>query len=91
MQPGDIIIDGGNSKFSDSQKTGAKLKEKGIGFLDAGTSGGIWGLKEGYCLMVGGEDDTYKTVEPLLLVPCARRRIAAHRAGRVGALREDGA
>ena len=66
LQPGDIIIDGGNSKFSDSQKTGEKLKAKGIHFLDAGTSGGIWGLKEGYCLMVGGDPEPYKIVEPLL-------------------------
>ena len=67
LQPGDIVIDGGNSKFTDSQRHYAELKEKGIHFLDAGTSGGIWGLKEGYCLMVGGDDDAYKAVEPLLL------------------------
>ena len=67
LQPGDIVIDGGNSKFTDSQRHYAELKAKGIHFLDAGTSGGIWGLKEGYCLMVGGDEDAYKTVEPLLL------------------------
>ena len=67
LQPGDIVIDGGNSKFTDSQRHYAELKEKGIQYLDAGTSGGIWGLKEGYCLMVGGDPETFKTVEPLLL------------------------
>ena len=67
LQPGDIIIDGGNSKFTDSQRHYTELKAKGIHFLDAGTSGGIWGLKEGYCLMVGGDEEAYKTVEPLLL------------------------
>ena len=67
LQPGDVIIDGGNSKFTDSQRHYNELKAKGILFLDAGTSGGIWGLQEGYCLMVGGEEDAYKIVEPLLL------------------------
>ena len=67
LQPGDIIIDGGNSKFTDSQRHYTELAAKGIHFLDAGTSGGIWGLQEGYCLMVGGDDAAFKTVEPLLL------------------------
>jgi len=51
---GDIVIDGGNSNWRDSQRHGAELATKGIGFIDCGTSGGIWGLQEGYCLMVGG-------------------------------------
>src|SRR5579862_7649216 len=67
MQPGDIIVDGGNSKFTDSQRRYEAMKAKGIRFLDAGTSGGVWGLKEGYCLMVGGDDDAFNAVEPLLL------------------------
>lgn len=66
MQPGDIIIDGGNSKYTDSVRHYNELKEKGIRFLDAGTSGGVWGLQEGYCLMVGGDDDTFEAVKPLL-------------------------
>ncbi len=66
LKPGDIIIDGGNSKFTDSQRHAAELKEKGILFLDAGTSGGIWGLQEGYCLMVGGDEGAFKTIEPML-------------------------
>ena len=67
LKPGDIIIDGGNSRFTDSQRHAQELKAKGILFLDAGTSGGVWGLQEGYCLMVGGSEDAFKTVEPLLL------------------------
>jgi len=66
MEPGDIIIDGGNSKYTDSVRRYAKLKAQNLRFLDAGTSGGIWGLKEGYCLMVGGDTDAFQAVEPLL-------------------------
>ncbi|HLH81406.1 MAG TPA: decarboxylating 6-phosphogluconate dehydrogenase [Chthonomonas sp.] len=66
LRPGDIVIDGGNSRYTDSQRHYEFLKEKGIRFLDAGTSGGIWGLEEGYCLMVGGDADTFQAVEPLL-------------------------
>ena len=62
MSPGDIIIDGGNSKYTDSVRHYNELKEKNIRFMDAGTSGGIWGLTEGYCLMVGGDEDTFKAV-----------------------------
>ena len=65
LREGDILIDGGNSKYSDSVRHYNELKERGIQFLDAGTSGGVWGLKEGYCLMVGGDSETFQTVEPL--------------------------
>ena len=64
MSKGDVIIDGGNSKWTDSKARGAKLAEKGIHFCDAGTSGGVWGLKNGYCLMVGGPDEAVKICEP---------------------------
>ncbi|MBS2023286.1 MAG: decarboxylating 6-phosphogluconate dehydrogenase [Deltaproteobacteria bacterium] len=66
MQPGDVIIDGGNSNFRDSQRRAAELAKKGIGFMDAGTSGGIWGLKNGYCLMVGASKETFALAEPAL-------------------------
>ncbi len=66
LKPGDIIIDGGNSRFSDSVRHYEMLKAKGIHFLDAGTSGGVWGLTEGYCLMVGGDAEAFAAVEPLL-------------------------
>lgn len=62
---GDIVIDGGNSYYKDSMVRAEKLKKKDISFLDAGTSGGIWGLKIGYCLMVGGAEEAFKKVEPI--------------------------
>ena len=65
MQQGDIIIDGGNSNFRDSQRRAAELKNKGIAFVDVGTSGGIWGLSVGYCLMIGGERAIYDHLRPI--------------------------
>ncbi len=64
LQPGDIILDGGNTRFHDDVRRAAELKTKGIHYVDAGTSGGIWGLKVGYCLMVGGEDAAVKRLAP---------------------------
>lgn len=61
----DIIIDGGNSFWRDTQKRSEKAAEKGIHFLDCGTSGGVWGLKNGYCLMYGGEKEAADYVEPI--------------------------
>ncbi|MDZ4712430.1 MAG: decarboxylating 6-phosphogluconate dehydrogenase [bacterium] len=61
----DIIIDGGNSYYKDSIRRSAELKEHGINYLDAGTSGGIWGLKLGYCVMVGGEEKVFQHCEPV--------------------------
>src|SRR5205807_4394912 len=66
MQTGDIIVDGGNSNFRDSQRRAKELAERGIHFCDAGTSGGIWGLKNGYCLMVGGAPEAYAAIEQAL-------------------------
>ena len=65
LEPGDTIIDGGNTNFHDDVRRHAALKEKGIGYVDAGTSGGIWGLQVGYCLMVGGNDEFVKPLEPI--------------------------
>ena len=64
----DIVIDGGNSNYHDSMRRGERLAAKGIGFMDAGTSGGIWGLENGYCLMVGAEPKVASRVEPILKV-----------------------
>jgi 6-phosphogluconate dehydrogenase len=61
----DIIIDGGNSHYKDSIRRADKLKQLGIHFVDAGTSGGIWGLQEGYCLMIGGEKAIVEQLEPI--------------------------
>jgi 6-phosphogluconate dehydrogenase len=62
---GSIIIDGGNSNFHDTKRRAESLSARGISLLDAGTSGGVWGLQVGYCLMVGGEERAFKTVEPI--------------------------
>ena len=65
MAKGDVIIDGGNSNFHDTIRRGAALKQEGIDFVDSGTSGGIWGLANGYCLMIGGSVEAFKTCEPI--------------------------
>lgn len=65
LAPGDVVIDGGNSNFHDSMRRAARLKEKGIEFIDAGTSGGIWGLTVGYCLMIGASPQAFKQCEPI--------------------------
>ena len=66
LEDGDVVVDGGNSNFRDSMRRAEEAKAKGVLFLDAGVSGGIWGLAEGYCIMVGGEAAAFETVEPAL-------------------------
>ncbi len=66
MSEGDIIIDGGNSNYKDSVRRGEELKNRGIHFIDVGTSGGVWGLKEGYSLMVGGDKKAVEEIRPAL-------------------------
>jgi 6-phosphogluconate dehydrogenase len=66
LQAGDLIVDGGNSNFRDSMRRGAELEKRGLLFADAGTSGGIWGLEVGYCLMVGGSEEGFRRIEPAL-------------------------
>ena len=65
LQRGDVLIDGGNTHFHDDVRRAAVLKTIGLHYLDAGTSGGVWGLKLGYCLMVGGEESVVKTLSPI--------------------------
>jgi 6-phosphogluconate dehydrogenase len=65
MSKGDVIIDGGNSNFHDTMRRGADLRAKGIEFVDSGTSGGVWGLKNGYCLMIGCSDEAFALCEPI--------------------------
>ncbi len=67
LSAGDIIIDGGNSNYKDSIRRAAKLKPHKLHFVDAGTSGGIWGLQNGYCMMVGGEKEIVSRLEPIFL------------------------
>jgi 6-phosphogluconate dehydrogenase len=64
-EAGDVVVDGGNSNFRDSQRRYATARERGIRYVDAGVSGGVWGLSVGYCLMVGGDDDAVEQAEPI--------------------------
>lgn len=65
MQPGDIIIDGGNSNYQDSVRRAAALRERGLHFVDVGTSGGVWGLQEGYAMMIGGDEGVIDGLRPI--------------------------
>ena len=65
LEPGDLVVDGGNSNYNDSMRRGESLRRRGIEMVDAGVSGGIWGLAEGYCLMVGGSAEAVALVEPV--------------------------
>jgi 6-phosphogluconate dehydrogenase len=65
LDKGDCVIDGGNSNYKDSVSRGKMLAERGIHFLDCGTSGGIWGLANGFCLMIGGPDEAFQRLEPI--------------------------
>jgi 6-phosphogluconate dehydrogenase len=67
LSAGDVVIDGGNSNYKEAAPIETSLAEKGIGFVDAGTSGGVWGLTNGYCLMVGGTKEAVATCEPVFL------------------------
>ena len=67
LEEGDLVVDGGNSYFRDSLRRAGTLHDRGLLFCDAGVSGGIWGLAEGYCLMVGGNDEAIQRLDPLLL------------------------
>ncbi|MCW8827995.1 MAG: decarboxylating 6-phosphogluconate dehydrogenase [Gammaproteobacteria bacterium] len=85
LAEGDIIVDGGNANYHDSMRRAAELQTHGIGFIDAGTSGGVWGLENGYCMMVGGSEQDVARLEPVLkaLAPAEDRGWA--RMGPVGA------
>ena len=65
LEPGDAIIDGGNSHYHDDIARAARLKERGLHYVDMGTSGGVWGLERGYCLMIGGEGDIVERLDPV--------------------------
>jgi 6-phosphogluconate dehydrogenase len=83
LDRGDVIIDGGNSNFRFAMADAERLAAKGIDFIDAGVSGGVWGLKEGYCLMVGGKPEAVKRVEQIFLALAPKDGYA--RVGPVGA------
>jgi 6-phosphogluconate dehydrogenase len=67
LEAGDAIVDGGNSNYKEAQARSARLAERGISFVDAGVSGGVWGLRNGYCLMVGGDPDAVRRLEPVFV------------------------
>jgi 6-phosphogluconate dehydrogenase len=84
LSPGDVIIDGGNTNFHDDVRRAQSLASRQIHYVDAGTSGGIWGLHEGYCLMVGGEADICRRLEPVFLTlapPDGYLRVGDHGSG----------
>ena len=64
LSPGDILIDGGNSRYTDTIARAERIQPTGVHYMDCGTSGGVWGLQVGYCLMIGGPDEAFKIVEP---------------------------
>jgi 6-phosphogluconate dehydrogenase len=84
LAAGDVIVDGGNTNYHDDVRRAGTLKPAGIHYVDAGTSGGIWGLQEGYCLMVGGEEDVCRRLEPVFLTLAPTDgylRVGGHGAG----------
>jgi 6-phosphogluconate dehydrogenase len=85
LSEGDVIVDGGNSRYTDDQKHAEALRPKGIGFVDAGVSGGIWGLTEGYALMVGGSPEDVAKVQPFFDVLKPQGASGFVHAGEVGA------
>lgn len=77
LSTGDVLIDGGNSNWKDSVRRASRVSERGVHYLDVGTSGGIWGLEMGYCLMIGGKEEAFNLVEPAFksLAPPAGYRL----------------
>jgi 6-phosphogluconate dehydrogenase len=65
LEPGDVIIDGGNTYYKDDIRRAQALSEKGLSYMDVGTSGGVWGLERGYCMMIGGDAEVVKRLDPL--------------------------
>ena len=85
LAPGDVVIDGGNSNYKDSMRRAESLATRGILFVDAGTSGGVWGLKEGYSLMVGGTPEAVERIRPVLETLAPARDRGWGRVGPAGA------
>jgi 6-phosphogluconate dehydrogenase len=92
MQSGDVIIDGGNSYFKDDVRRSRICKSKGVDYVDVGTSGGVWGLERGYCMMIGGPDDVVKRLDPIFKTLAPGRGDIARTPGRekMGGTSEDG-
>jgi 6-phosphogluconate dehydrogenase len=92
MEPGDTVIDGGNSYFKDDVRRAGLAREKGIHYLDVGTSGGVWGLERGYCLMIGGEKAAVDRLDPIFRALAPGRGNIARTPGReeMGGTAEEG-
>ncbi|HKS95029.1 MAG TPA: decarboxylating 6-phosphogluconate dehydrogenase [Terriglobia bacterium] len=92
MAPGDTIIDGGNSYFKDDVRRAQAVKAKGIHYVDVGTSGGVWGLERGYCMMIGGEPDAVKRLDPIFKTLAPGRGSLGRTPGRekLGGTAEEG-
>ena len=92
MQPGDVVIDGGNSYFKDDVRRSLICKAKGVDYVDVGTSGGVWGLERGYCMMIGGPDGAVKRLDPIFKTLAPGRGDIARTPGRekMGGTSEDG-
>jgi 6-phosphogluconate dehydrogenase len=92
MEKGDIIIDGGNSYYIDDMRRTQELSERGIHYVDCGTSGGVWGLERGYCLMIGGPDDVVKHLDPIFKSLAPGRSSIPRTPGRekIGGTAEEG-
>ncbi|MFF4791950.1 MULTISPECIES: phosphogluconate dehydrogenase (NAD(+)-dependent, decarboxylating) [unclassified Streptomyces] len=85
LKPGDIVVDGGNSRWTDDEKHAKQLRARDIGFVDAGVSGGVWGLKNGYALMVGGDEEHVRWLEPIFDALKPQGPYGFVHAGKVGA------
>ena len=85
LEPGDVVVDGGNSRWTDDEKHGNELAAKGIGFVDCGVSGGVWGLKNGYALMYGGRDEDIARVQPIFDALKPEGSFGSVHAGKIGA------
>ncbi|WP_340559658.1 phosphogluconate dehydrogenase (NAD(+)-dependent, decarboxylating) [Streptomyces sp. GSL17-111] len=85
LSPGDVVVDGGNSRWTDDEKHAAELAERGIGFVDCGVSGGVWGLENGYALMYGGSAEDVAKVQPAFDALKPEGEFGSVHAGKVGA------
>jgi len=92
MQPGDILIDGGNSYFKDDVRRAEQFKPKGIHYVDVGTSGGVWGLERGYCMMIGGPKEVVRQLDPIFKTLAPGKGTIARTPGRekMSSTAEDG-
>ncbi|MGA9688745.1 MAG: NADP-dependent phosphogluconate dehydrogenase, partial [Candidatus Sulfotelmatobacter sp.] len=84
LEAGDIVIDGGNSYYHDDIRRAGELKSRGIHYVDCGTSGGVWGLERGYCLMIGGEEEIVSHLDPIFKSLAPGVAAAARTAGKSG-------